>query len=1042
MPALSSPELTLWRAHNRYASQYVIVLPLTPIFTAKINQTAFDYPIVQLTYDTVTVGAHTDIKQFQTVVIYDSTGATIKGFGYVRLTPTSSILYINVTGQGDISFADNDVISVCDDYRVWARLPRLDDTLKKLGTFYKDYNLAYTDEGSKPPPKCNAGPFYAGFIDENTNVVTVAFDLTDSYAVAPGATISSYAGDIADGTVTSGTIASGVFTATFPAGWRWCRFTVTDSNSKTHTAVVMVWAAERTGANAPIRARIESHRMALQGGEMTLKLWTDDVSPDVVPHGTLVMMFEEETYGTTAGSLNGYTGREHVKFVGWVNDRNLEIDPSKSTYTINCLSAGRVIQSIPAMNQSVENQTAPTKWYQMKSLTLFRAIWYLLYWHSTVLNLCDLEYPDWGDTKAYSRFDFDQADLYQQANGGAQYVTASLSCDRNNVLRLRRNPILMSDSDRNALTTTVSLTGSEWELLRIEERDNFDPLWIRGSGLLSSTTEITPYLAISPGKMPSQGAQEESYDKQLVDSQSDLNVRLGHYYAMRMAPRPSMTISVPAAGAVADPAWQEWIVITLSASSNRRGLSFSSTRFILKEISIEYDQENGVSSEEWVMAEETTGVSAVTVIEPKEAINDQSISGTTKFRLTTFSSRLFKPILKPTPTFLNTSAVYFMDNFFTYPQSGRLYRCKYVNGAPTTTLLMDLNTMLSEFVQENYGDQVLGVDGFELDPFNPRNGAYVTFRVGSPYSYLVGYIHNLNASAGQQTFEFIDRYTYAAIASFTQPGNFTLHPMDTINGGVIIGAMHNVQSLYIFKRTGLGHQFGGGYTGSDVWVGGYGSLAIGHHNTLATNVRLFFATNDIPTGDTTVYISTDSGATVALDHTISGIGTANAGRMIIPKNDNPSDNIMYLASDIEDVNSLYRRNANGTYDAIGPNIGGDYYSVIDFDNYSLNRLRMVAQLRKAGVDYLAVSTDGGNTWALRNGVPGATTTTWYGRLYRYDYDVAFARTVGLGVLDGVYYTTNLFSGGVSGVVWNLLALGSSFTYGIGEAAYPSVAWMG
>jgi hypothetical protein len=71
-----------------------------------------------------------------------------------------------------------------------------------------------------------------------TGIITL--DAGNSIPMAEGATITTYAWDVEDGTITVGTSSSPSITATFPLGFRYVHLTVTDSNGKTHTTHVPV----------------------------------------------------------------------------------------------------------------------------------------------------------------------------------------------------------------------------------------------------------------------------------------------------------------------------------------------------------------------------------------------------------------------------------------------------------------------------------------------------------------------------------------------------------------------------------------------------------------------------------------------------------------------------------------------------------------------------------------------------------------------------------------------------------------------------------
>ena len=183
--------MATWKDHPYYHRGYLYLHNPSTIFAARVNQASFTYPLTTVTFGTVTTGAYTDILAGMTVLFGSAEGGDNLGRQRVK-SATSSVLTIgessNGTHDGEVNLGDGAYITVINDRRVWAVLPRITAN----GTTYKDYNTAYT-VGNPPPPKANAGVGYAGFIDSGTNLITVDFDGSGSMALANGATISTYA---------------------------------------------------------------------------------------------------------------------------------------------------------------------------------------------------------------------------------------------------------------------------------------------------------------------------------------------------------------------------------------------------------------------------------------------------------------------------------------------------------------------------------------------------------------------------------------------------------------------------------------------------------------------------------------------------------------------------------------------------------------------------------------------------------------------------------------------------------------------------------
>jgi hypothetical protein len=137
---------------------------------------------------------------------------------------------------------------------------------------------------------------------------------------------------------------------------------------------------------------------------------------------------------------------------------------------------------------------------------------------------------------------------------------------------------------------------------------------IFAAAIIANASQAQACKAAAPGITPGQGGQQESVDRWLVNSQSDLNERLGRLYSYKNVPDPRVSVTVLNQGLVADPAWQEWIQFTMSVD-NKRNKSYAAQRFVLTSVVVRYDNQTGTSLESWEL--EKTGadaaVSAITV---------------------------------------------------------------------------------------------------------------------------------------------------------------------------------------------------------------------------------------------------------------------------------------------------------------------------------------------------------------------------------------------------------------------------------------------
>ncbi len=619
-----------WRDHPYHYQGYLFLLKPRPVFKALVNMSSISYPFQRLIYDTVSLGNYTDIKPGMTVILGSSEGADDRGRGRVRLSSEGAATPTNIyVGQfsrgvkdGEFNVADNAHITVLDDYRVWAKIPRITKEL----IVYKDFQTPYS-ECEPQPPVANAGVGFAGFIDPDTEIITVDFDGSASFAVAPGSSITGYAWNFGDGTPGSASAAQ-VQGVTFPTGFRWVSLTVTASNGKTHTARVPVLASDPNASdNGVIRQfRVMEHVCRREGQEITFEV-REPINLDDYPSGTLVMYWEREVYAGVAGSLAGPANREHMKFIGWLDEEPTVIEAgefdTEQRVELRCVDVGGRLSRIPGFPFLLERDSSPTKWHQLRALNIDRFVWFALMWHSTALDLADFIWSGMGDAYAVPALGADEGAMWEQVGQATQAIAHVLSCDRWGRLRMWPDPLLRDPGNRTSVVQESLDGGDIVNVSYAHQRPRVHWLW---SGAIlaraqdaKNVADVSAVFCVAPGKAPGQGLEATEENRQLVASQSELNAREGHRYATINSDETFLDVELAHGGdAGLDPARLEWIRLTLTASeAAQRGLTFTNERFLPIEMGIEHDHEAQTKRVTLKLEREQVGTPAATHIPPK-----------------------------------------------------------------------------------------------------------------------------------------------------------------------------------------------------------------------------------------------------------------------------------------------------------------------------------------------------------------------------------------------------------------------------------------
>lgn len=639
--------LTLSSASNPTQPRLFLLQP-TVVFAARVVLLdPAEYPISFVAYDTVTTGAYTDIKVGQTILLGSSAGADDYGRQRVRgpTTPATAIsIFVGRSSQGtfdgELTIVNDAYITIWDDRRLWMKAPFIDADVD--GQTFKDSDLEVEWRTTTPPPVAVMGQGFAATIDEDTSVITVLFNGQNSYATADGATITDYEWDIADGSLIVGTLTTDNITVTFPAGFRYVKLTVTDSNSKTAFTERPVYARDPDDDTSFDGFDIESQRITDAGVTMTIRA-LENMPRATYPDGTLAMIWGREPGGTA--------DRTHMLIVGWLDVDDASHNAGRTGLlrdtTLTILDVAAKLDTLPGLPQALaDDETRDTElipditWNYMVSPTMDKYAHYLWAWHSTALEVADFIWSGTGDAYAIAIKSSDGDSLWNQVARltGAMCPGYVLTCDQAGAIRVVPDPMLQELADRTSVVQ-VALSEDMWSDLRFTYQRAPRTHWLRTGALVvqssisfnaDGTIFLPTVFSRSPGATPGQGLGEVDNNEQLAADQATLNNATGHRYARMNSPYGLLTVTLiqddasPQASVPwreIEPALKEWVEFTLSASNAaQRGLSFTSVRCLPKEVSIRYNHSRtGLTHTIDVTLEiETSGQPGATELKPTD----------------------------------------------------------------------------------------------------------------------------------------------------------------------------------------------------------------------------------------------------------------------------------------------------------------------------------------------------------------------------------------------------------------------------------------
>lgn len=568
---------------------YVYLHPAKVVFQAQVNEPTLTTPkeLTTIHYDNVTLGSYTALRSGMMMVLGSAAGKDDLGRQRIASAQaaTATQFYLPYTPvgthDGELVVTDNKYITVYEDYRVWAKLPVMG--LQDLTGGWKDGYITATGntlgEGSasSPPPVANAGPGFAGTINSGTGRLVVDLSAANSFVwqvAGPGiATIFQW--EIGDGTLTAGTLTSQNISVSFPAGFRYVRLTVTDSKGKFHSKTIPIFARDPAN-DLTVKHQILSHSITPQGQEISLRLLQP--MPNNLLDGCQVMIWEDEP--------SSPSDRNHMIFIGWHHGENFsrlsQREGVLSDNVLTLLDVAGKMKLLPAFPQRMVNAgaLAVISWVLTDYNYWLYTLWYLLYWHSTALEVADLIRMPGGtlDVFHFVEWSSDGGNLFGQVDDCATRVSPDhrLGCDRRGRLILSPDPNIVPYNDRALMSPTAIGYGDE-QMLSIQYEGERPPRWnlLRSSAYLATSVYsvdgsgvkyVPMFFCAAPGAVTrGQGGQYTEQPTSIATSQEALNVCEGNRWARMNSPYGQVTFTLlwQTLSSLNDPGQYRWIQIRL-----------------------------------------------------------------------------------------------------------------------------------------------------------------------------------------------------------------------------------------------------------------------------------------------------------------------------------------------------------------------------------------------------------------------------------------------------------------------------------------------
>jgi hypothetical protein len=572
-------------AHTITGIHLDIVAPQT-VVTLTVTAVPATIPFINLTVS----GSMTDVSIGQLVHIAD--GSTHKTWGVVRKAPSGTTLFITPVSLGDPGYPEaiENLIEVGDTVTVYTHRPLfgLYSTIR-AATFYKSWDVPYSDQNESPPPVANTGPWQRATVAVGSTATFTLPKAGSNTSFALGAkTVDTYLWTLPTGvTLVDGYADSDdVIEVTASAGQHLVSLTITDSDSKTHTAYVWLFVEDGstyTSFGSAYLWNIDRDEQTRQGREMsfTVTLRADDPALDesvILPHAGVLFTVDHAFSGDTVTD-----GVMVDTYIGYVTDLEYSHDGNYGTVTITTQAPLILAKDIVQPPQVLADTANPARWTECNSVMSNPrgALYYAIKWHTPAL--LDMHDFDGGDltTPRRKSYDYGTNNLYAACEVAANNILGNVGSVSDGTTVLRQSPMYEDNTFRNALATVWTWLAQDVKApLRYGRKRTMPTGELRGGGFSYDGATIGAWMGI---KRWYQGVGKPTIPDFSVTASDGLDrVKevVGHAMAEANNPTPELILDIQRHIDIIDPAYMVWHGLTVSSDYDPRGVGWTAARLL------------------------------------------------------------------------------------------------------------------------------------------------------------------------------------------------------------------------------------------------------------------------------------------------------------------------------------------------------------------------------------------------------------------------------------------------------------------------------
>lgn len=603
--AATNGELETLKTNNQYTRLYLAIHNPTTVYTARVNQTTFVEPIMQVTFDGGT-GTLANVLTGMTMYIGSYAGGWDLGTVRIRKTPSATVFFVGE--NSDIAWANDLYLTVVDEFNLWQKNALLESEIDRI-----DFDIEYADQNTLFNPIPVLGSNMVLWLHGAT--VDFTPDAGQSYVL--DSTITGYLWTCPNASASLNLNTATPLITYNAAGVYRVGCTVTAANGKTTTGYRYVFVYDREHppvTQFQLKRCVGSKESG--GWEFGVSLYGEAGLTTVKPNA-LVILFADDYYDGIKGSLGHFENYEHIICEGRFDGETIKYDFETGEVSFTVYTSQNILERMTGYSALFTEAETPAKWSEFVGLTIDKALFNLLYWRSTVIPNVDVFLS--GDTRRMPEVDLPIDKIWKQMTEVSERRMIASACfDRYNRLFIEVDIQYLADAERSSIPVIMELEKDDWRgELNIEVALPSCAM-VEVNGIRDDTPENDLH-SRCPKTMKRLGTID-SYSELVFDHQEHANILSGMIFAKNNNPFPWLDISLASNNRMMDITPNQRLTISVSATDTPRGIEFTNKKIIPRRINFDFEETTGMLWSNIEAESETTGRAGVTFIVPPPAL--------------------------------------------------------------------------------------------------------------------------------------------------------------------------------------------------------------------------------------------------------------------------------------------------------------------------------------------------------------------------------------------------------------------------------------